>query len=351
MDYSFDYIQIFIAGCFFFIVFLLKNKFLTLAENKIKASPTPVIWEDALITSVRWPATALLIVLFISYTLTVLSQIYTNQVAIYTANNFLKTTGVILILTCFILNLINRIEENYFKNPDKDSTLDFASSHALGKLVKALIVITAAVLILQTFGYSLAGLLTIGGAGSLIMGLAAKDMLANFFGGLTVNLDKPFKVGDTIKLDNYKQEGVIEKIGWRTTRLKNGEKCPVYIPNSIWSNVPVENISRMTSRRIKEVINLRYEDINKLKAIIDEIEELLLAHPGINQKQPVIIKFHEFAASALKLNLLVYTKTTKLKDHLTIKQQLLFSIADIVQKHGANFAVTDTDHMASNNTN
>ncbi|MBP9722129.1 MAG: mechanosensitive ion channel family protein [Gammaproteobacteria bacterium] len=339
-----DFIHVLTAGFFFAAVMFLKNKALKTAKNKLITGNT--VWEEALISSVKLPSTMLIWLLYCSYTMTIFAQIYPEQIIISVVNNFLKTSGIIVLLAWFLISLIKNIEHNYFIAPDKDSTLDLASSNAMGKLLKALVVFTATILILQSFGYSLSGLLTIGGAGSLIMGLAAKDMLANFFGGLTVNLDKPFKVGDSIKLDSYKLEGVIEKIGWRTTRLKNGEKCPVYIPNSIWSNVPVENVSRMSSRRIKETIGLRYEDSNKLKLIIDDIEQMLLAHSDINQKQPVVIKFYDFGVSSLNLNLLVYTRSTKLKDYLVTKEEILFAISDIVHKHKAKFAVLAPPAMA-----
>lgn len=342
MQNSMIYFQISFSFLLCFFIVFLKNKILRFANKK--SADQADVWQEVILASLKLPSTIFIIVLFLSYSFSLVEHHFPNAITIILLNKIIKTVGIIIVLAWFLLNIIRNGEKKFFDTPDKDEALDVASSHIAGKLLRAFVVTLAVILILQSLGYSLSGLLTIGGAGSLIMGLAAKDMLSNFFGGLTVLLDKPFKVGDSIKLDNNKLEGVVEKIGWRTTRLKNAEKCPVYVPNNIWSNVPVENISRMSSRRIKETISLRYEDFDKIQPILKELEEILKNHPGVNQKQPIIIKFEQFAPSSLDINVLLYTKSTKLKQYLTTKQEILFIVYDIITKHGAFFAITTGVH-------
>ena len=113
---------------------------------------------------------------------------------------------------------------------------------------------------MQLFDYSVSGLLAFGGIGGIAVGFAAKDLLANFFGGLMIYLDRPFSVGDWIRSPDKEIEGTVEDIGWRLTRIRTFDKRPLYIPNSIFASISVENPSRMSNRRIYEKIGIRYDD-------------------------------------------------------------------------------------------
>jgi MscS family membrane protein len=212
----------------------------------------------------------------------------------------------------------------------------------MGKVLRAIVIIISTIIILQSLGYPLTALLTFGGASSLIVGFAAKETISNFFGGLMVYLDRPFKVGDLIKTNSNQLEGVIEKIGWRSTRIRNLEKRPVYVPNSIWVTAPVENITRMSNRRVKEIFGIRYKDADKITVILNEIEDELRKHQEVDQKQNIIVRLHDFGASSLNIMLYFFTKTTNLKEFLTIKQEILLKIIAILRKHNADFAFPTT---------
>ena len=152
---------------------------------------------------------------------------------------------------------------------------------------------------MQAFGLSLSGLLTFGGVGGLIVGLAAKDLLSNFFGGMMIYFDRPFKVGDWIRSPDRQIEGTVERIGWRMTIIRTFDKRPLYVPNSVFSNIVVENPSRMLNRRINETFGLRYQDANKLALIVDDVKAMLETHPDIDAKQTLIVNFDKFGPSTL----------------------------------------------------
>ena len=114
--------------------------------------------------------------------------------------------------------------------------------------------------------------------GGIAVGFAARDLLANLFGGLTIYLDRPFSVGDWIRSPDRQIEGVVERIGWRSTVVRRFDKRPLYVPNSVFSTVVVENPSRMTNRRIYETIGLRYDDARVVGAITDAVRAV--APPG-----------------------------------------------------------------------
>ena len=138
----------------------------------------------------------------------------------------------------------------------------------MARLLRLSVLITAGLVILQTLGISVTGVVAFGGIGGIAIGFAAQDLLANFFGGLIVYLDRPFSVGDWIRSPDREIEGTVEDIGWRVTVIRTFDKRPLYIPNSIFTTISVENPSRMLNRRIYETIGLRYRDSGKVREII-----------------------------------------------------------------------------------
>jgi MscS family membrane protein len=176
------------------------------------------------------------------------------------------------------------------------------------------------------------------------MGFAAKDMLSNIFGGLMLQMDRPFSTGDWIRSSQF--EGTVEKIGWRMTRIRTFSKNPIYIPNSIFASIPIETPSRMTNRRINETIGIRYNDIAQMSDIVTEVEAMLKTNKDIEQSQALRVFFNYFNASSLDFNVYAFTKTVNKNEYQQIKQKILLSVADIIAKHGAEIAYpTQTLHI------
>jgi MscS family membrane protein len=158
------------------------------------------------------------------------------------------------------------------------------------RLIKILIIASIVLGIAQYFGFSISSLLTFGGVGGIVMGFAAKDMLSNIFGGLMLQMDRPFSTGDWIRSSQF--EGTVEKIGWRMTRIRTFSKNPIYIPNSIFASIPIETPSRMTNRRINETIGIRYNDIAQMSDIVTEVEAMLKTNKDIEQSQALRVFFN-----------------------------------------------------------
>ncbi len=249
----------------------------------------------------------------------------------------------IFIMTWGIVRIISGVEAYLI---EKDTNIDNDSVRLFSRLAKILISIAIALIVAQYLGFSISGLLTLGGVGGIVMGFAAKDMLSNIFGGLMIQMDKPFSTGDWIR--SAKFEGTVEKIGWRMTRIRTFSKNPVYIPNSIFATIPIETPSRMTNRRIKEVIGIRYNDIEQLPAIVSEIEQILKNNPNIDNSQSLRVYFNRFNASSLDFNVYAFTKTTNKTTFQKIKEKILLDIAQIIAKHKAEIAYpTQTLHLSS----
>ncbi|RUA06278.1 MAG: mechanosensitive ion channel family protein [Gammaproteobacteria bacterium] len=239
----------------------------------------------------------------------------------------------IFIVAWAVIRMVSGIEAYLIKRKSK---VNSDSVRLISRLAKILIGIGIALGLAQYLGFSVSGLLTFGGVGGIVIGFAAKDMLSNIFGGLMLQMDRPFSTGDWIRSDQF--EGTVENIGWRMTRIRTFSKNPIYIPNSIFSSIPIETPSRMTNRRIKETIGIRYDDIAQMPIIVAEIESMLTAHKEIDQTQPLRVYFNYFNASSLDINVYAFSKTTEKDKYQQLKQQILLEIANIIARHKAEIA-------------
>ena len=260
----------------------------------------------------------------------------------------LKLPIVIAILAWITIRFINNVESFVLEKKTHDET----TVHAIAKVSRLIFVIIGALTIMQAFGLSLSGLLTFGGVGGLIVGLAAKDLLSNFFGGMMIYFDRPFKVGDWVRSPDRQIEGTVERIGWRMTIIRTFEKRPLYIPNSVFSNIVVENPSRMLNRRIKETIGVRYSDGHKIESIVNDIKSMLQNHPDIDTKQTLIVNFNAFGPSSLQMLVYTFTKTVNWVRYHQVKEDVLLQIMHIIHQHGADIAFpTQTLKLETSVTN
>jgi len=258
-----------------------------------------------------------------------------------------RQVGVLFALTWFLTTFIKNIENNIIKKSAKENRqLDQTTVHALGRVLRITVVVTAVLIGLDTLGFNVAGLMAAGGIGGLAIGFAAKDILANFFGGATVFIERPFNIGDWIIISDKGIEGTVEDIGWRQTTIRKFDKRPVYVPNAIFTTASVENPSRMTNRRIRETIGLRYDDVASIDKITNEVYEMLKAHPAIDKKQTLMVNFNSFGPSSLDFFIYCLTKTTKWVEFHAIKQDVLLKTCKIIEQNGAGIAFpTRTLHM------
>lgn len=313
-------------------------------EQKLRGTHT--YWDDALFWAAGKPVTILIWLLGISFAIDIAYR--ATGAAIFQVVGPLRAVSVVAILAWFLVRFIRRAEQGLIEiKTAKDATFDKTTVFAVAKLLRVSVLITGALVILQTLGFSISGVLAFGGIGSIAVGFAAKDLLANFFGGLMIYLDRPFNVGDWVRSPDREIEGTVEEIGWRLTRIRTFDKRPLYIPNSIFNTISIENPSRMTNRRIYETVGIRYEDARKMAAITADVKAMLKAHPDIDQSGALIVNFNSFAASSLNFFVYAMTKTTNWFRYHEVKEDVLLKILDIVDQHGAECAFpTSTVHLA-----
>lgn len=257
-----------------------------------------------------------------------------------------RQVGIVLLIVWFFLRFIRQGEKE-FLHPRKGDPGDPTTVGAVSKLLRVAVIVTAGLVLLQSLGYSISGVLAFGGVGGIAVGFAAKDLLANFFGGLTIYMDRPFAVGDWVRSPDQEIEGVVENIGWRQTRIRTFDRRPLYVPNATFTQISVENPSRMENRRIFETVGVRYDDVTRLKAIVDEVRQMLIDDDRMEtEKQTLIVNFTTFGASSLDFFVYTFTKTVNWVEFHQIKEEIMLRISDIIGKHGAEIAFpTSTLHV------
>ncbi|BFM20445.1 mechanosensitive ion channel family protein [Gilvimarinus japonicus] len=307
------------------------------------ASKTRNRWDDTVVESALKPLRCLIWLVGLCLAAE-LAQNGTEESLLAFADTVLRI-GVIVLLTWFLVRLIKYSERNFLE-PVEGKPSDPTTVMAVGKLLRIAIVITSALVLLQSLGYSISGVLAFGGIGGIAVGFAAKDLLANFFGGLMIYMDRPFKVGDWVRSPDQNIEGTVEEIGLRLTRIRTFDKRPLYVPNQTFTQISVENPSRMFNRRIYETIGVRYEDGDKVAAIVADVKAMLESHDEIDASQTLIVNFDEFANSSLNFFVYTFTKTVNWVHFHSVKQDVLLQIMAIVERHGAECAFpTRTLHI------
>jgi MscS family membrane protein len=313
-----------------------------------QANKSLTVWDDALIEACRKPVIWLIWILGVNFAASIAAQKMDSPVqALIDPINRL---ALIFLATIFITSFIKRAERNLLHPDYMAKPIDATTVRAVGKLLRAAVIITALLVAMQLFGYSISGLLAFGGIGGIAVGFAAKDLLANFFGGLMIYLDRPFSVGDWVRSPDKEIEGTVEDIGWRLTRIRTFDQRPLYIPNSVFASISVENPSRMTNRRIYETVGIRYADIGCMESIVDQVTTMLCEHPEIDAEQIMIVNFNAFSASSVDFIIYTFTKTTEWVKFHHVKQDVLLKVAQIIEANQAEIAFpTSTLHIDGHN--
>ena len=301
------------------------------------AQKTSSLWQGAVMQAARVPMSFMVWLWSISAATLLLRKASPAQV--FVDLGVARAVLLTLIVALFAIRLIGNMEIRLLRPHNGKQAVDATTVRAMGKLLRLVVFVLGTLMCLQTFGVSISGVLAFGGVGAMAIGFAAKDMLANFFGGLMIYMDRPFSVGDHIRSSTTSGiDGVVEDIGWRITRIRNYEKRPVYIPNSLFSSSVVENFSRMSHRHLNQTVGLRYDDAAKITAICDDVRHMLQTHPDIDNSQRLVVHFNAYNTSSLDLMVYCFTKATQFDRFHAVKQDVMLKIMDIVASHGAEFA-------------
>ena len=206
---------------------------------------------------------------------------------------------------------------------------------------KSAIWIIGVIVALNNAGYDVMALIAGLGIGGLALAMAAKDTVANFFGGFTIFTDRPFAMGDRIVISGF--DGTVSEIGLRSTRLRTLAGSEVTIPNSRFADSPVENISREPHRKIVLTLGLTYDTTPaKMRRAMELLREIVDAQEA-DTDENVIVGFNSFGDFALGITLIYYI--TKGADIMGVQTAVNLDILERFEAEGLEMAFpTQTIH-------
>ena len=208
------------------------------------------------------------------------------------------------------------------------------------EIIKFVVYVFAIFIILgSVLGVNIIALTTGLGIGGLALAMASKESLENLLGSFTIFLDQPFTVGDVVTVGAV--TGVVEKVGFRSTRIRTFDKSLVTVPNKKMIDAELDNLGLRPVRRVKFNIGLTYETApEQIKAIVTDIQSMINLHEKTNQEGRV--RFQEFGSSSLDIMVMYFVDSPKWEDLINVKEDINYKIMEIVKKHNSDFAFPST---------
>lgn len=243
------------------------------------------------------------------------------------------SSSIIILLAWGLFNLssasslmLTRMNKKY--NAEIDEILIPFLSNAIRVVIVAITISIVA----EKFGYNVSGFVAGLGLGGLAISLAAKDALANFFGGIVIITEKPFSIGDWIKTSSI--EGTVEEITFRSTKVRTFQDALVTVPNATLANDAITNFSKMNKRQITFTLKVSHgKTKEQLKRVVEQIEDMLKNHPDVH-KETIYCTFNQYQDNGFEIFLYFFTETTKWGEYLKVKEDINFKILEILEKEG-----------------
>lgn len=203
----------------------------------------------------------------------------------------------------------------------------------------SVVIIGVFILLGSVFAINVGTLIAGLGIGGLAVALAAKESLENLMGSFTIFADKPFVTGDLVKVGNT--TGVIERVGFRSTRIRTLDKTFVTVPNKLMVDTEVDNLTERTTRRVNFNIGVKYSSSPAhIKNITAAIKVAILEHPDTTDE--CYVNFASFGSSSLDILVLYYIEGNEFDKFLRVREELNYSVMSIVLENGCDFAFPST---------
>ena len=284
------------------------------------AAKTSSKYDDLILELLRGPVKVVAFVVLLNIGLNVFEWPERAQVFLSRALIVIVACSVTYVIVKFVDLLLGVWREKIVSPQDKafaEQLIPLA-----GKSAKAVIIIATVLLTADNLGINIKTLLAGLSVGGLALGLAAQDTVANLFGAVAIFLDKPFHMGDRIKVEGV--EGVVEAIGLRSTSIRNPDGHHVTIPNKLMGNAIITNITRRPTIKTEMNLGLTYDTpAEKVQRATLLLEEIFNTNPRTGE---LLISFNKFADSALNLFVVHVWNGTDAKQHFAEMQELNLQI-------------------------
>jgi len=300
------------------------------------ATRTQTELDDVLLAAAEKPASWLILIIGILMTVHILNP-PANIFPLITLIDQVGKVGSIVLGMWFLWRLVDGFSVYFSARASQSKTaLDDQLVPFIAKTLKIFLILTSVLVLAQNMGYSISGLIASLGIGGIAVAMAAKDTIANVFGSIMLLIDRPFTIGDWIKTKEF--EGVVEEIGFRSTRIRTFAKTVVNVPNSMLANMVIDNIDARPKRRVKMRIGITYATTTEqMKSAIKGIENILKYHIGVDQDFS-LVKFDEFEDSSLSIFLYYFTKTTHWEEYLQVRQEVNMQMMELLKSLNLEFA-------------
>lgn len=321
-----------------FIVMLVLGRY---ARKLVRQSGLAYL--DRLVDRAERPIALLVMVLLIYLCIPLLLlPIRINELAVVVIKAVSAYTGVWLsyrlidVLTDYMVG----------KAAKTDSKLDDQLVPLVSKSLKLFVSVIGGIFILQNLSINVGSLLAGLGLGGLAFALAAKDTVANFFGSVMIFVDKPFQIGDWVVIGNT--EGIVEEVGFRTSRVRTFYNSLVTVPNSLVTNAVVDNYGARRYRRYTTNLSVTYDTPpEKMQAFCEGIRAIIAAMPDM-RKDYYLVEFKEFGDSGLVIMVYCFMVAGSWNHELRIRTNLNLEILRLAETLGVGFAFpTQTLHISS----
>ncbi len=299
--------------------------------------------EPDLIRRAASPVGTLGLVLLVSWALPLFRfGVGANQVLFFGLRVAAAVSGVLI-----VYRLVDAACDGWAKRAAETETkLDDQAVPLVRKSAKVVTVVLGLIFVLQNMEVDVGSLIAGASLGGLAFSLAARDTVANLFGSLSIFADRPFQVGDWIKVDGV--EGVVEEVGMRSTRVRTFYRSLVSVPNSKVADAVVDNYGRRDARRDTFRLGILYSTTSEqMEAFCDGIRAILHANPKV-QKSAFEVHFAAFADSGLEVLVYYFLEVSSWSDELRQRHLIYLEILRLAESLGVDFAFpTRTLHIAS----
>ncbi|RPI69793.1 MAG: mechanosensitive ion channel family protein [Ignavibacteriae bacterium] len=229
-----------------------------------------------------------------------------------------------------------------------ESQLDDALVPLADKAIKFVVILTGFVIALQTLGFNIAALLAGVSIGGLALAFAAQDTIKNVFGSAMIFIDRPFQIGDWIVFEGG--EGVVEEIGFRSTRLRTPANSLITVPNGRLADMTLDNLGLRTFRRYREIISVPYDTPpDTMLTFMEGIREIIRQHPlTVNDADRMQVHFFKFEPSALSILMVMHFAVPTWPEELQAREEINLAVLRLAREMNISFAFpTQTVHIQS----
>ncbi len=330
-------------GLFFIIILLtyvIRFVVLHIIEKKLIAltKKTSNEFDDLLVHASKAPIGYLILLhgFYIAvFSLQLPETIGVVNIAVIVKNVYILVLSFILLY--YLFKLIDVIGHFVYRATEKtENKLDDQLAPLIVKSLRTFVITLGILFILNNFGYNIASLLAGLGIGGLAFALAAQDTVSNLFGSFTIFSDKPFHMGDWIKIGDF--EGTVEEVGFRSTRIRRFDQAQVTVPNSQFIKNGVVNYSAMKKRRIKFNLGVTYDTTAaQMREVVEGIKQIIKEDHRFDHTFDMV-HFTDFGDFSLNIFVYCFTKTTVWDEYLTVREEFHLSIMQMLEEMGVEIA-------------